>query len=195
MRVALNLVFALAAPAFAPAQVTVEFDNPWVHVSRVKLAAREKLPTRDYPDSVVVSITTGKTAFVNQGKQTVENDSDRPVEEILIELKPDAPKEEAQKVTLDPVKLDSKYHTVDFENDRVRILRTVLDPHIKSPLHQHPHYVVVYLTQLHTKMALKDGRVVDNVRRQGEVDWRDFMQHSTENVGDRRAMEIQVELK
>ena len=57
-------------------------------------------------------------------------------------------------MTLDPVKLDPKYHTVDFENERVRVLRTVLEPHIKSPLHEHPSYVVVYITELHTTMAL-----------------------------------------
>jgi hypothetical protein len=44
-------------------------------------------------------------------------------------------------------------------------------------------------------MAMSDGRQVDNVRRKGDVAWRDFMKHSTENIGSERAMEIQVELK
>jgi quercetin dioxygenase-like cupin family protein len=75
------------------------------------------------------------------------------------------------------------------------VLRTVLEPHIKSPMHEHPPYVVVYVTELHTTMALSDGRLVDNVRGKGEVAWRDAMKHSTENVGNKTAMEIQVELK
>jgi hypothetical protein len=44
-------------------------------------------------------------------------------------------------------------------------------------------------------MELADGRVVDNPRRPGEVAWRDFMKHSTLNVGKKTAVEIQIELK
>jgi len=68
-------------------------------------------------------------------------------------------------------------------------------PHLKSPLHDHPAYVVVYLTELHTTMAISDGRTVDNPRHKGEVAWRDAMQHATENIGSQTASEIQVELK
>jgi quercetin dioxygenase-like cupin family protein len=193
-----TLVYVCGAGVFAcalPAQkVTVEIDNPWVHVSRVNLEPHEKVPVREYAASVIV-YETGKTAYLAAGTRAIENISDKPLEEVIIELKPGAPKLSSPPVTLDPVKLDPKYHTVDFENERVRVLRTVLEPHIKSPMHEHPPYVVVYVTELHTTMALSDGRLVDNVRRKGEVAWRDAMKHSTENIGDRTAMEIQVELK
>ena len=96
---------------------------------------------------------------------------------------------------LDPAKTDSKYHTVDFENVRVRVLRTVLEPHIKSPMHVHPNYVVVYLTDLHTAQTLADGTVRDNRRKAGEAGWRDAVKHSTENLEDQHAEEIQIELK
>jgi quercetin dioxygenase-like cupin family protein len=186
-------VFACSLPA---QKVTVEIDNPWVHVSRLTLAPHEKLARREYPACVVVYLTdVGKTAYFDAGARAVENSSDNPLEEVVIELKPDPPKRSTPPITLDPVKLDPKYHTVDFENDRVRILRTVLEPHIKSPMHEHPHYVVVYVTELHTTMALSDGKLVDNIRRKGEVAWRDAMEHSTENIGSQTAMEIQVELK
>ncbi len=184
-------------PTFAQAQkVNVEIDNAWVRASRVNLAPHEKLPPREYPPCVVVYLNkAGDTAYFDAGKRAVENTSDKPVEEVIIEFKPGAPKPISPPITLDPVKLDPKYHTVDFENDRVRVLRTVLEPHIKSPMHEHPPYVVVYITELHTTMALSDGKLVDNVRRKGEVAWRDAMKHSTENVGDKTAREIQVELK
>ena len=55
--------------------------------------------------------------------------------------------------------------------------------------------MVVYVTELHTTMELGDGRVVDNPRRPGETAWRDYMKHSTLNVGTQTAVEIQVELK
>jgi quercetin dioxygenase-like cupin family protein len=197
MRAALIAVLAGLAPAVAAAQkVTVEIDNAWVHVSRVNLAPHEKLARREYPACVVVYLTdAGRTAYFDAGARAIENRSDKPLEEVVIELKPGAPPFPSHPITLDPVKLDPKYHTVDFENERVRILRTVLEPHIKSPMHEHPSYVVVYVTELHTTMALSDGRLVDNVRRKGDVAWRDAMRHSTENIGGQTAMEIQVELK
>jgi quercetin dioxygenase-like cupin family protein len=186
-------VFACALSA---QQVSVEIDNPWVRASRVSLGPHEKLPLREYAARVIVCLNkAGDTAYFEAGKRTEENLSDNPLEEVIIELKPGAPKPVSPPITLDPVKLDPKYHTVDFENDRVRVLRTVLEPHIKSPMHEHPPYVVVYVTELHTTMALSDGRLVDNVRGKGEVAWRDAMKHSTENVGNKTAMEIQVELK
>jgi quercetin dioxygenase-like cupin family protein len=192
----------LGAAVFAAVQpITVEIDNAWVHVSRVHLAPHEKLAVREYPASVVVYLSdtaqtkNGQTAYFAAGARTVQNPSDQPLEEVIIEFKPNAPRPQYAPITRDPAKLDPKYHTVDFENDRVRILRTVLEPQIKSPMHEHPPYVVVYITELHTTMALSDGKLVDNVRRKGEVAWRDAMQHSTENVGNQTAMEIQVELK
>jgi hypothetical protein len=36
---------------------------------------------------------------------------------------------------------------------------------------------------------------MDNPRRPGEVAWRDPYRHTTENVGDRTAVEIQIDLK
>ena len=188
-------------PGAEAQKVSVEIDNAWVRASRVTLAPHEKLAMRDYPASVIVYLTdagarkTGETAYFSAGARAEENISDRPLEEVVIEFKPGAPRPNSPPITLDPVKLDPKYHTVDFENERVRVLRTVLEPHIESPMHEHPPYVVVYVTELHTTMALSDGRLVDNVRRRGEIAWRDAMKHSTENIGSQRAMEIQVELK
>ena len=117
------------------------------------------------------------------------------LEAVIVELKPGAPKAIGWPVKLDPVKLDPKYHLVPIENNRVRVLHTILDPHIKSPAHEHPSYVVVYLTELHTTQKLADGREVDNPRRPGEIAWRDALQHVTENIGEKRAEEIQIELK
>jgi quercetin dioxygenase-like cupin family protein len=113
----------------------------------------------------------------------------------VTELKAPLTDQKQPVVTLDPVKLDPLHHLVPFENNRVRVLHTILEPHLKSPMHEHPHYVVVYLTELHTTMILGDGKPVDNVRHPGEIAWRDFMKHETENLGERRAVEIQIELK
>ena len=217
-RLSLVLLAALACaqdPAKVGAgMVKVEIDNPWVRVLRVKEGPHGKMPMHDHPASVAVYLTdfhqkitgadgsvqevsrkAGDVSYRDAVKHADENLSGQPIEAILIELKPDAPKSKTAPVKLDPVKLDPAHHPVPLENDRVRVLRTILEPHLKAPMHEHPHYVVVYLTELHTKMTLGDGRVVDNPRRPGEAAWRDALKHATENVGDKTAVEIQVELK
>lgn len=213
------LLGAGTAPAAPPLAVrgaaggnVLELQNEWVRVWRSTLAPHQKMPIAEHLPLVTVYLTdarmritgadgrtedvmqaAGSVAYRSGARYAEENLSDRQLEAIVVELKPDATK--SPRIALDPVVLDPQYHTVPFENDRVRVLRTVLAPHVKSPLHEHPHYVVVYLTELHTTMQLGDGRVVDNPRRAGEVAWRDAMKHATENIGERTAVEIQVELK
>lgn len=198
----------------SPEQYKVEMENEQVRVLRIKRPAHAKIPMHEHPAAVAVFLTdlharvvgadgkvqevvqkAGGTAFQPPVRHAEENISDKPFEAILVELKSRPSAAKAPPVALDPVKLDPKYHTVDFENERVRVLRTVMEPHVKSPLHEHPPYVVVYLTDLHTTMTLADGTVRDNPRKAGEVAWRDAMKHSTEQMGDRRAEEIQIELK
>lgn len=135
----------------------------------------------------------GRTSFRPAGTDSDENRTDAPLEQAVIELKQNPPT--STRVGLDPVVIDPQYHKVLLDNQYVRAIRTVLEPGIKSPLHEHPHYVVVYITELHTTMKLGDGREVDNPRRAGEIGWRDYMKHETLNIGKQTAAEIQVELK
>ncbi len=195
--------------SLAAAQTKVEIDNPWVRVLRVKQAPHEKSPEQEHPASVAVYLTdarqrrngvetahnSGDVAWFDPAKTVEENLSDQPLEYVLVELKPGAPPAKGWPVSLDPVQLDPMHHLVPIENNRVRVLRTILEPHLKGPTHEHPSYVVVYLTVLHTTMTLADGKQVDNPRRPGDVAWRDAYRHTTENVGDQRAEEIQIEIK
>jgi uncharacterized RmlC-like cupin family protein len=208
---------ALAAaqdPVQASPDYKAEIENNWVRVWRVKRGPHANAPMHAHPASVIVFLTdyhqritgadgksqevthkAGDVSYTEAVKHSEENLSDQPLEAVVIELKPRPPGFKPKPITLDPVKLDPEHHLVPLENDRVRVLRTILEPHLKSQLHEHPHYVVVYLTELHTTMTLGDGRTVDNPRRPGEIAWRDALQHVTENIGDHTAMEIQVELK
>ncbi len=212
----LLLALAVSAVAQDPVKLSpdykVEIDNAWVRVLRVKHPPHAKIAMHQHPATVAVFLTdihekitaadgtvrnldrkAGEVGFNEANKHAEENVSDQPLEAVIIELKPGAPK--SPPITLDPVKLDAEHHPVAFENDRARVLRTILPPHVKSPMHEHPHYVVVYLTELHTSMKLGDGRVVDNPRKPGDIAWRDALKHQTEQMGDKPAMEIQVEIK
>lgn len=195
---------ALCAVAALPAAAQVEIDNDWVRVSRVHIAPHETASVDARLPAVAVvlgDLRDGPTlrkwgdVYYRNGDtvERDENSGDAPAQLILIELKPGAPK--SPPVKLDPVRLDPEHHIVVLENDRVRAIRTILIPHLRSPLHEHPHYVVVYLTDLHTTMTLADGRAIDNPRKPGDIAWRDALSHVTENIGAKTAEEIQVEIK
>lgn len=171
-------------------------DNAWVHATHITLAAREKLPDA----SIAINLKNGEATYRSiserqPGSPREENRTSRPVEEILIELKPNAPALPHQAIALDPTKLDPRHHVVIFENDRVRIVRNTLEPHLKGPMHEHSSYLVVYLTDLHTTVTQGDGTIRDNAHKRGEVTWRDYTKHATENIGPSTAREIQIELK
>lgn len=199
----------------SPRAYTVEIDNQWVRVLRLKLGPHESSAVHEHPNIVAVLLTDARVKITNADgtmqdlvrnagqvifqpaggpPHSEQNVSDQPLEVVVVELKPGAAGG-ATPVTLDPVTLDPEHHPILLENQRVRVIRTILEPHLKSPMHEHPHYVVVYLTELHTTMTLGDGRKVDNPRKPGDIAWRDALKHETENIGEKTAVEIQIELK
>jgi quercetin dioxygenase-like cupin family protein len=211
---ALALDPVLPDPAWYPAFFKVEIDNTCVRTLRETVGPHQKVEMHRHPPSVVIYLTDvherltstdGKTRDIAHKKDEVAyfddvayselNLSAQPIEQVIVELKPAANGHTSMPVALDPVKLDPEHHLVPVENNRVRVLRTILEPHLKSPMHEHPHYVVVYLTVLHTTMKMGDGKLVDNPRQPGEIAWRDYLKHQTENIGAKTAVEIQVEIK
>ena len=77
-RLRLGLYLAVFA-ASSVAQTTVEIDNAWVRVLRVKQTPHEKPPARQHPDSVAVYLTdfvnhkAGDVAWVPADKDAQEN--------------------------------------------------------------------------------------------------------------------------
>jgi quercetin dioxygenase-like cupin family protein len=200
----------------SPRAYSLELENQLVRVMRLKLGPKESSVAHLHPNVVGVFLTDANIKVTNadgtmqnlvrsagqvvfqpadgQQAHTEQNMSDQPLEVVVVELKPGAAGSSAP-VSLDPVTLDPEHHPVLLDNPRVRVIRTILEPHLKSPMHEHPHYVVVYLTELHTTMTMADGRKVDNPRKPGDVAWRDALKHETENIGPKTAVEIQIELK
>jgi quercetin dioxygenase-like cupin family protein len=95
----------------------------------------------------------------------------------------------------DPVKVDSKHYKVEFENDRVRVLRVKYGPHEKSVMHEHPANVAVFLTDASTTFTTPDGKTVAGDIKAGTVQWDAGSKHLPENVGDKPFEVILVELK
>src|SRR5574337_1234655 len=64
----------------------------------------------------------------------------------------------APAVAQDAAKVDAKHYKVEFENDRVRVLRVTYGPKEKSVMHEHSNAVEVFLTDAKVKCNLSDGK-------------------------------------
>jgi quercetin dioxygenase-like cupin family protein len=64
----------------------------------------------------------------------------------------------SSKLERDPVTLDPKHYKVEVENEQMRVVRIKYRAHEKSPMHQHPRGVCVFLTDSHFKFTYPDGK-------------------------------------
>ena len=55
----------------------------------------------------------------------------------------------------DPVKVDPRHYTIEFENERVRVLRIKYGAGEKSVMHSHPESIAVFLTDSHAKFTYR----------------------------------------
>ena len=95
----------------------------------------------------------------------------------------------------DPVKIDPAFNRVEFENDRVRILRIRLGPGQKDSLHEHPASIAVTLTDQHVRVTGADGVSRELRRKAGEVRYLEPSVHRIENLSEAAYETVLVELK
>ncbi|HUS11850.1 MAG TPA: hypothetical protein VMZ30_15395 [Pyrinomonadaceae bacterium] len=95
----------------------------------------------------------------------------------------------------DPVKVDSKHYSVEFENSQVRVLRIKVGPHEKSIMHRHPNAVAIFMTDANGKFTFPNGTSQDINSKAGETRWTPAITHLPENTSDQPFEVILVELK
>lgn len=95
----------------------------------------------------------------------------------------------------DPVKVDSKHYSVEFENSEVRVLRIKVGPHEKSVMHRHPNAVAIFLTDATGKFNFPKEPAQDFTSKAGQVLWTPGIVHLPENTSDQPFEVILVELK
>jgi quercetin dioxygenase-like cupin family protein len=100
-----------------------------------------------------------------------------------------------QPITDDPVKVDSKHYKVEFENERVRVVRIKYASGEKSVMHSHPESIAVFLTEAHAKFTYPDGRSEDINASAGSVQHMNAFTHLPENTSKTPFEVIQIELK
>ena len=108
---------------------------------------------------------------------------------------PSSPPQETSSTGPDPTVVDPDRYKVEFENDRVRVLRITYGPQEKSVMHEHPPNVAVFLTNLNVKFTFPDGRTEEVHGKAGETRWDAGGKHLPENLSDEPFEGILVEMK
>jgi quercetin dioxygenase-like cupin family protein len=92
----------------------------------------------------------------------------------------------SQWASTDPVKADPKHNKVEFENEKVRVLRISFGPNETSAMHTHPGMVAIFLTDHHSRHLYSDGTTEETRGKPGEVRYIDAWEYNPENpVTDR----------
>lgn len=87
-------------------------------------------------------------------------------------------------------------HTkVEFDNERVRVVRFHFEPHAKIPMHDAPDVVSIALMDGHLRLTSPDGTTQDFHYHAGDVDWLPAQSHAGENMSDTPLEFIAVQLK
>jgi uncharacterized protein (TIGR02246 family) len=95
----------------------------------------------------------------------------------------------------DAVKADPQHYAVEFENDKVRVIRIKYGPGEKSVMHTHGPNVAVFLTTNAVRFTSPDGTSVDVTAEAGGTAWADAEEHLPENLSDDPLEVVLVELK
>jgi len=96
----------------------------------------------------------------------------------------------------DAVKVAPNHYKVEFENDKVRILRITYAPGEESAMHEHKDGVVVNLANYTVQFKMADGTSpAAQATKAGTFEWSPAQMHAAKNVGDTRAEALFIELK
>jgi hypothetical protein len=187
-----------------PAAIDNKLDTPQVRVYVATLFPKTPVPSRTghATDRVLIYLDTGSMtrqdgndkaqniAFHRgdvrwrpaSGAYIAENISDHPIRILEIDLKGKSTGQTPVS-KLDPTVVDAKHYKVQFENDKVRVLRIHYGPHDKGELHEH------ILNRVVLDLNDQPGAKADDVHISGAAT------HTEENASDQPADRIAVELK
>jgi quercetin dioxygenase-like cupin family protein len=208
-------VFAAAALHAQTPQTLIENDS--VRVLKVVENPHSKTALHDHKlNRVMVYLTEGSQEFTPQkgskstatykagearwspatGSHIVETTSNSPLAIIEVELKKPGDPSKKPSATQDPLKIDPKDYTLEFENSQVRVSRVKIAPHGKIPQHEHTmHRVVVCLADVNVRLTLPDGKTAMSQVKAGEASWGAPGIHSEESLNATPSEAVIIEVK
>ncbi len=197
-----------------PGHYKVEFENDQVRVLRITYAAGEEARMHSHPASVAIFLTDGEGVlgfpdgsereFVNKAGDIRWRDaqSHQPraktnFELIHIELEDgdaEASPEEASGETKDATEVEPDRYKVEFENDRVRVVRITYGAGDQGALHSHPDGVLVYLTDGSAEIILEDGTKREESWKAGDTVWAPAETHHGKALTDFELLLVELKV-
>jgi quercetin dioxygenase-like cupin family protein len=95
----------------------------------------------------------------------------------------------------DPIKVDPKHYKVEFENEKVRVLRITYGAGEKSVMHGHPATVAVFLTENRARFTFPDGKTEERSWTAGQTMFIPGEVHLPENLTGKPIELVLIELK
>ncbi len=190
----------LDSPRADPTHHKVEIENDQVRVVRYVIPPGETALMHSHPPLVNVFLTDGELKSTAQDGSTsdihakagtaawrgstvhrVVNVGASSVEGVLVE-----PKGQGNPDWKPPSRDSVKTTTTDrleFENDRVRIVRYAIPAGETTPMHDHPDGVQILLTDARARQTTADGRTAEVSGKARSVRYRPAFSHALENTG------------
>jgi len=195
-----------------PSHHKVEFENDQVRVVRYRLPAGETTAKHSHPDILNILLTDANAKITSEdGKSTdfhgkagavawrsatthvYENVGDKLIEGIIVE--PKKPHSSRPAGSADETTLPDGVAKVEFENDRIRVVRYHFEPRQRNAMHGHPDNVQVALADAKASVTTPDGKTTAFEGKAGQVLWRPALEHAVVNTGDKPFEGILVEMK
>jgi hypothetical protein len=173
----------------------VSFENEYVRIVNVSVAAGQT--PAEYTSAALplirIDLDSRKTRYVDEAlRNEIARASVTAVREIRVELKAaPAPKN----MTLDAVRVDPERYKIDFENEKVRVVRLGFGPREKGVMVEHPPRVLATLTDVSVKLVFQDGRTDQRGAPAGVAAWLEGETLQTENASDQALEVVLVEPK
>lgn len=186
-----NTYFRVDRGFFGPGESSPDFFDAEgvVIVALTPMRMRLNLPDGKFVDPPPA--TAGAAFWAPPGKIRPENLLDQRIEFVIV-----IPRSgDGTRKGADPLAADPDHYALQFENEKVRVLRARMEPHGKSVMHGHPAHVAVLLTGGKTRMHLPGGNSFLSARKAGDVVSAPAGEHMPENFLDESTEVIVIEPK
>ncbi|MGA2133655.1 MAG: hypothetical protein ABSH50_15285 [Bryobacteraceae bacterium] len=95
----------------------------------------------------------------------------------------------------DPLKIDAKHYTLEFENEHVRTIRLTLKADEAVPMHDDVDAVAVCVAECHLRFTEPGGHIQDVHMQTGETRWLYGDTHSAKNLNTQPMEMLLIEMK
>jgi hypothetical protein len=172
----------------------VSFENEYVRIVNVSIPAGQD-PAEYIPAAlplIRIDLESRRTRYVDDPSRQELAPSSKLVREIWVELKAAPP---AKALTLDAVRIDPARYKIDFENDKVRVVRLGFAAREKGVMVEHPPRVLATLSDVSVRLVFQDGRTDERGAPAGVAAWLEGETLQTENASDQPLEVVLVEPK